>query len=196
MSRGSLPFQRKEDKDDVKRFTAFANYYRRFIQNFAESTAPLNRLTRKRVDFEWDDVCENSFQTLKQKLGEDLPICFISRAFQKDEKNKPIIEKELLAIHFTVTYLRPYLYGTKFTVRSDHRPLIYLYNMKNPASKLTRIRLDLEEYDFVIEYIKGIDNVTADALSRIEIADLRKIYDNDKIDATKSARRRKTKTKC
>lgn len=111
--------------------------------------------------------------------GQDLPICFISRSFQKGELNKPIIEKELLAIHFAITYLRPYLFGTKFTVRSDHKPLIYLYNMKNPASKLTRIRLDLGEYDFEIEHIKGVDNVAADALSRISISDLERIYENE-----------------
>lgn len=55
----------------------------------------------------------------------------------------------------------------KFIVKSDHKPLIYLYNLKNPASKLTRIRLDIEEFNFDIEYIKGVDNVIADALSRM-----------------------------
>lgn len=207
-------YPRPTDKEAVKRFVAFCNYYRRFIKNFAEKANSLNKLTRKRSPFVWTDECEDSFQSLKAQLirppilqypdfqkpfvvtvdasnfasgavlsqehdGRDLPICFISRSFQKGELNKPIIEKELLAIHFAITYLRPYLYGTKFRVRSDHRPLIYLYNMKNPASKLTRIRLDLEEYDFEIEYIKGKDNVTADALSRISIADLKKIYENN-----------------
>lgn len=102
-----------------------------------------------------------------------LPIAYISKSFQKGELNKPIIEKELLAIHFAITSFRPYLYGQKFTVRSDHRPLVYLYNLKNPASKLTRIRLELEEYDFVVEHIKGKDNVVADALSRISIEELK-----------------------
>lgn len=97
--------------------------------------------------------------------GNDLPVSYISKAFKKGELNKPIIEKELMAIHFAVTKLRPYLYGRNFTVRSDHRPLIFLYTLKNPASKLTRLRLDLEEYDFVVEYIKGKDNVGADCLS-------------------------------
>lgn len=41
--------------------------------------------------------------------------------------------------------------------------------MKNPSSKLTRIRLDLEEFDFDVEYVKGKQNVIADALSRIKI---------------------------
>lgn len=39
--------------------------------------------------------------------------------------------------------------------------------MKNPNSKLTNMRLDLEEFDFVVEYIQGKANVIADALSRI-----------------------------
>lgn len=41
--------------------------------------------------------------------------------------------------------------------------------MKKPSPKLQRIRLDLEEYDFEIEYVKGKQNVIADALSRINI---------------------------
>lgn len=81
--------------------------------------------------------------------------------------------KELLAIHYAVTYLRPYLYGRKFRVRSDHKPLVFLYNLKNPASKLTQIRLDLDEYDFDVEHIPGKSNVVADALSRISIDEIK-----------------------
>lgn len=111
--------------------------------------------------------------------GEDLPICFISRSFQKAELNKSTIMKELLAIHFAVTYLRPYLYGQKFLVRSDHKPLVFLYNLKNPASKLTQIRLDLDEYDFTVEHIPGKHNVVADALSRIHIDDIKQLRVDD-----------------
>lgn len=112
--------------------------------------------------------------------GHDRPISYISKTYKKGELNKAIIEKELLAIQFAITTLRPYLYGTKFTVRSDHRPLVYLYNMKDPSSKLTRIRLDLEEYTFEIIHIKGKDNVVADALSRISIDDLKAVFDEEK----------------
>ena len=35
--------------------------------------------------------------------------------------------------------------------------------------------LDLEEYDFTVEYLRGIDNYVADALSRISITDLKNI---------------------
>lgn len=155
-------YPRPNDKESVKRFTAFANYYRRFINNFAQLALLLNKLTRKKVEFIWNDECENAFQTIKSQLiepptlqypdfnkpffvtvdasnsacgavlsqeinGNDLPIRFISRSFQKGELNKPIIEKELLAIHFAITYLRPYLYGTKFTVRSINLSIEYPY---------------------------------------------------------------------
>lgn len=57
-------------------------------------------------------------------------------------------------------------------MKSDHKPLIYLFNMVIPSSKLTRVRLDLADYDFDIEYLKGTENVTADALSRIDLREL------------------------
>lgn len=40
-----------KDKDEVKRFVAFMNYYRRFIPNFAEISQPLTHLTKKRIEF-------------------------------------------------------------------------------------------------------------------------------------------------
>lgn len=51
--------------DAVKRFVAFANYYRKFIPNFANIAASLNNLTRKNVNFNWTTDCQNSFETLK-----------------------------------------------------------------------------------------------------------------------------------
>ena len=41
--------------------------------------------------------------------------------------------------------------------------------MTNLSSKLTRMPLELEEYDFTVEYLKGKDNFVADALSRVNI---------------------------
>lgn len=41
--------------------------------------------------------------------------------------------------------------------------------MVNPSSRLTKFRLTLEEYDFEIYYLRGKDNVIADALSGVKI---------------------------
>lgn len=100
------------------------------------------------------------------------PIAFASKAFNKCEMNKATIEQELIAIQWSIKYFKTYLYGLRFRVRSDHKPLIFLFNLKDPSSKLTRMRLDLAEYDFTIEHIPGKNNVVADALSRVHIKDI------------------------
>lgn len=103
------------------------------------------------------------------EINSDLPISYASRSLNKHEINKPVIEKELLAIHWGITHFRPYLYGRKFKVVTDHRPLVSLFTHSNPSSRLTRIRLDLMDYDFEIIYKQGKINTNADALSRIKI---------------------------
>lgn len=95
------------------------------------------------------------------------PIAYASRALNNAEKRYPTIEKELLVIVWAVKYFRPYLYSRKFKILTDHRPLVYLFNMRDPFSRLMKFRLTLEEYAYTVEYIKGTDNAAADALSRI-----------------------------
>lgn len=103
----------------------------------------------------------------KNEKGHDLPISYISRTLNKSEINYSTIEKELLGIVWACKMFRPYLYGTKFQLKTDQKPLSWLWNLKEPQSKLVRWRLKLEEYDYEIEYIKGKSNLVADALSRI-----------------------------
>lgn len=197
-------YPKPSNADEVRRFVAFCNYYRRFIQNFADIAHPLNKLLRKNVTFTWTDECQHAFDTLKSKLispqilkfpdfkkefvlitdaskmacgailaqkydSVDLPIAYASKSFTRGESNKSTIEQELTAIHWAITYFRPYLYGRKFVIKTDHRPLVYLFSMKSPTSKLTRMRLDLEEFNFEVQYVQGKTNVGADALSRIQI---------------------------
>lgn len=202
-SRSILQFPIPKNADETKRFVAFANYYRKFIRNFAQIAQPLNELSRKGSIFNWSDKCQTSFDTLKQALSNppilqypnfsenntfilktdasgyaigavlsnanDHPIAFASRVLNKAEKNYCTVEKELLAIVWSVQHFRPYLYGRKFEIFTDHRPLVYLFSITNPSSRLTKFRLILEEYDFTISYVKGSDNVVADALSRVRI---------------------------
>lgn len=193
-----------KNADEVRRFVAFCNYYRRFIPYFSDLAAPLNKLLKKNIKFEWTLQCDEAFVSLKEKLlspqilkfpdfsktfilctdaskiacgavlsqlhGEiELPVAYASRTFTKGEQNKATIEQELLAIHWAINHFRPYLYGRRFVVKTDHRPLVFLFSMKDPASKLTRMRLDLEEYSFDVIHVSGKENVGPDALSRVEI---------------------------
>lgn len=98
--------------------------------------------------------------------GKILPVAYSSRTLIDAEINYSTIEKELLGILFSVESFRPYLFGRSFKLQTDHKPLIWLHNMKNPNSRLLRWRHRLSEYDHDIEYIKGSKNTGADALSR------------------------------
>ena len=54
---------------DVRSYLGLASYYRRFIQNFAEIAAPLQRLTAKTTEkFKWNQDCDLAFRVLKGKL--------------------------------------------------------------------------------------------------------------------------------
>lgn len=102
-------------------------------------------------------------------IGQDKPIAFASRTLNESEQKYSTIERELLSIVWACKYFRPYLFGRKFTIYCDHRPLIYLFKLREPNSKLVRWRLKLEEFDYDIVYKKGKLNTNADALSRVTI---------------------------
>ena len=53
---------------EIRSFVGLAGYYRRFVQSFSTIAAPLTRLTRQDVSFQWSDECEESFQKLKTLL--------------------------------------------------------------------------------------------------------------------------------
>ena len=105
------------------------------------------------------------------QVGSDKPVAYASRTLTKSEENYSAIEKELLAIVWATKYFRPYLFGRKFLLYTDHQPLTYALNLKTPNSKLVKWRLQLSEFDFDIKHRPGRQNVVADALSRIQ-ADL------------------------
>ncbi|XP_015165067.1 uncharacterized protein [Solanum tuberosum] len=53
---------------EIRSFVGLPGYYRRFVQSFSTIAAPLTRLTRQGVGFQWSDECEESFQKLKTLL--------------------------------------------------------------------------------------------------------------------------------
>lgn len=93
------------------------------------------------------------------------PIAFASRTLNKCETNYSTIEKEALAIIWGIDKFKPYLYGNKFTLFTDHKPLQFIKNC-NKNQKILNWRIELENYDYTIVYKEGKTNVVADALSR------------------------------
>lgn len=107
------------------------------------------------------------------EIGKDLPIAYASRSLNKAERNYSASELEMLSVVYGVQYFRQYLYGRRFRVVTDHRPLCWAFKMHNPSSRLTRWRLKLEEYEYEIVYKPGVLNSNADALSRIRRVETR-----------------------
>lgn len=99
---------------------------------------------------------------------DDHPVCYASRTLNEHETRYSAIEKELLAVVWATQYFRPYLFGRRFKVRTDHKPLQWLSSIKEPNMKLQRWKIRLEEFNFDVEYIAGKENRVADALSRVE----------------------------
>jgi hypothetical protein len=122
------------------------------------------------------------------EIGKDLPIAYASRNLNKAEKNYSTSEKELLAIVWGVKHFGPYLYGRKFKIASDHKPLTWIMNVKDPGSRLLKWRIKLEEYDYEIVYKKGSLNTNADALSRINM--MSKAGPHDPVEITDEERKR------
>jgi RNase H-like domain found in reverse transcriptase/Reverse transcriptase (RNA-dependent DNA polymerase) len=52
----------------VQGFIGFANFYRRFIKKFSKLVLPLNNLLWKNTKFDWNDQCQEAFETLKERF--------------------------------------------------------------------------------------------------------------------------------
>ena len=99
--------------------------------------------------------------------GEEHPVAYLSRRLQAHEQNYSTVEKECLAVVWEVGKCRSNLFGHPFCVESDHRPLEWLQKMKGANARLLRWSLSLQPYHITTVYRKGVQNVNADALSRI-----------------------------
>jgi hypothetical protein len=59
------------------------------------------------------------------------PVAFSSRKRSSAEKNYPVHDRELLAIVYALREWRPYLHGSRFVIKTDHHPLLYLDTQSN-----------------------------------------------------------------
>ena len=92
---------------------------------------------------------------------------YLSHQLTDTQRRWSTIEKEAFGIVYSVNKLRCYLYGAKFTVFTDHKPLVSFFNKPFENTKLQRWSLLIAEYGTDIQYREGKHNVRADLLSRI-----------------------------
>jgi hypothetical protein len=93
------------------------------------------------------------------------PVAYASRQLNKPEQAYSASEAELIALVWAAKHFRCYLYGRRFTVRTDHAALTYLKTFSNTNAKLMRWSLRLTKLDFTVEHRAGTEILHADALS-------------------------------
>lgn len=102
--------------------------------------------------------------------GKERPISYASRKLNQAEQNYAQISREALAIVFGVKKYHHYLFGRRFILVSDNKPLVSIFGPKKgipemAANRLQRYALMLSGYQFDTEYVNTKLNV-ADYLSR------------------------------
>ncbi len=119
---GVTDWPEPSNRREVQSFLGFANFYRRFIQDFSHHACPLFDLTRKDQKWQWKSSEASAFQKLKElqpfrieadssnfatgvvlfqlsaEDGKWHPVAFLSKSLLETERNYEIHDKEMLAI--------------------------------------------------------------------------------------------------
>ena len=98
--------------------------------------------------------------------GTERVVAYWSRRLSPAERNYPTHEKEFLALFSVITRFRTYLFGHSFLALVDHRALEHLHEQPTLRPRQIRWLMQLQEFDFTVEYVKGEWNTFADWLSR------------------------------
>ena len=90
------------------------------------------------------------------------------------ERNYAQLEKEALALIFGIKKFHQYLFGRKFTLITDHKPLMTILGPKKTLPQLAVARLQwwallLSAYDYQLEFRSSQNYSNADGLSRLPL---------------------------
>ncbi|KAL5516762.1 hypothetical protein EMCRGX_G002170 [Ephydatia muelleri] len=87
--------------------------------------------------------------------GEERVLAYASRALSRTERKYCATRREMLALVWAARHFRPYLYGKKFTLRTDHNSLKWLHNFKEPEGQVARWLEVLSEFDYTVVHRAG-----------------------------------------
>jgi hypothetical protein len=97
--------------------------------------------------------------------GKEYVIAYASRNKNKVESKYFSYDGECLVIVWAIIHFKPYFYGTKLTLYTDHQPIKWLMTDNNLIGKLVRWALILQEYEFEVIHRPGITYQNADTMS-------------------------------
>jgi hypothetical protein len=87
----------------------------------------------------------------QQQDGQLRPPGYWSKTLSSAEENYSTTEKEAFPVVWSVRLLKPYLERERFTVRTDHSALRWMYTATEGNARVLRWRLALAEFDFSVE---------------------------------------------
>ena len=93
-------------------------------------------------------------------------LAYYSQTLKHAERQYCVTRKELLAVVKGIHQFHVYLYGHRFTIRTDHAALKWLLNFRYPEGQVARWLQQLQEYDFEIQHRPGKSHSNAYTLSR------------------------------
>jgi len=111
---------------DVRKFLGLANYYRRFVKDFAKLARPLNNLTRKDERWKWEEE--------QQKVFEQLKTVFISQPLLV----APDLDKEFRVEADTSNFATGGVLSIKCK-DSKWRPVVYISKLLNKTERNYKI---------------------------------------------------------
>ena len=131
------------------------------------------------------DASENAIGAILSQKG--CPVVYISRKLTNAEKAYSNIEREALAVIWSVERCKQFLLGKRFSLCTDHKPLEYIFSPHKElprvaSSRIIRWAIKLMEYDFNKIHYPGKQIPHVDALGRLDFAE------DDSTDTVKSVR--------
>ena len=106
--------------------------------------------------------------------GSERPVANASKTLTDAQRKYSQIQKEALSIVFALQKFHQYLYGRRFILVTDHKPLLALFGPHKAtpalaANRLVRWALMLSQYEYTIEYRKTAAHGNVDSLSRLPV---------------------------
>jgi hypothetical protein len=203
-----LRIETPKTRKQLRGFIGMVNYYRDMWPQRSHIMAPLTALTSSSVKWKWTKEHQEAFEQIKKQIAKETllaypdfskdfhihsdasklqlgawisqdnrPIAFYSRKLTDAQTRYTTTDREMLSIVETLKEFRTILLGQKIIIHTDHKNLTF---GQLTSERVMRWRLYLEEYSPDISYIKGEQNVVADALSRLP-------YDATAVTATQEA---------
>lgn len=113
------------------------------------------------------------------------PLAFFSSKLAPSQQKWSAFDRELYAVYAAIKYFKHMLEGRHFVVFTDHRPLIYAFAQKPEKCSPRQLRyLDyIGQFSTDIRYIKGLENIPADTLSRLDAIEFPQAVDFNAIAA-------------